>query len=57
MILVSDGQIYSGYVANKPDTKTFAELVKLVQHHYASKPSTGVSVASYLAELFHLTDH
>ena len=28
-----------------------------MQHHYASKPSTGVSVASYLAELFHFTDH
>ena len=56
---------------NKPGTKTFAELVKLVQDHYAPKPSEivqrykfhnrfrspGESVASYVAELRHLTEH
>ena len=56
---------------NKPGTKTFAELVKLVQDHYAPKPSEivqrykfhnrfrrqGESVAAYVAELRHLTEH
>lgn len=58
---------------NKPGTKAFDELVKLaiVQDHYAPKPSEivqrfkfhnrfrrpGESVASFVAELRHLTEH
>lgn len=56
---------------NKPGTKTFDELVKLVQDYYAPKPSEivqrlkchnrfrrpGESVVSFVAELRHLTEH